>query len=670
MWKNYNNRCFAIILFTLFVSKSLFAKENWNKWNLGPIGVMGEVKKGSPVFKIITVKKGTPGARAGLLSKDLIIAVNGKKFETTTFIPQDGGKGPLETLGYSIDKAEGTNGILNLTIIRDDKTSNSPKELIKKVQLEVIGAFSSTYPFNCQKSLKLLEQCCEKICREAGSSRTTTMALGGLALLAAGPVKYNKTIKQIRDTLLMRVNNFQGAYNWIPGYVGIFLAEYYMLNKSDKKVFKAMEILVRLTEKRIMGTGSFGYGNLDSSFRARPVNSAGTTVFWFWALAKRCGVKIDEDRFHLAAIYLTLSTKSDGGIRYNYHAGGYDNGSKTANAAIAFNIIGRDALKKLSLRKTVNLYNTDYVWSAKELDKASKDMKQRDIAGANTDYLIKHLKVARENHVTMSLGMLSIPAALSFDNDRKKLRQWMDYWKWFLRLSIGPENDVYYHGNNQSHMGDRQLGQDRIAPIVYALILSVGQRHLQSQGNRSKARFGPTYTELYVKGTGIDRKAGLKAFFQDKMTEILEDTRELKDAFDLFNEKQETTDGKALLEELTKSILSKLNYLRKFSIIRPITAYKQLKKYETAFSKEAKLNRQIKSILAQNENSVITSYLRIEQEYDKIVNSDHITDKSRGLKQILSKYKALLKRKTITPELRFEIEESITALNVDLPHSK
>ena len=91
-----------------FLSPAESKAENWNQWHLGPVGVMGEVAKGTNTFTILEVSRNTPGSRARLHPGDVITAVNGRKFETTTFLPKDGGKGPLEALGWAIDKVEGT----------------------------------------------------------------------------------------------------------------------------------------------------------------------------------------------------------------------------------------------------------------------------------------------------------------------------------------------------------------------------------------------------------------------------------------------------------------------------------------------------------------------------------------------------------------------------------
>jgi len=330
-----------------------------------------------------------------------------------------------------------------------------------------------------------VDQCLDNILQQGVNCRTTTRALIGLALLSRGSQKYQSQIKQIRDKLVSRSDHLAKGWNWTIGYTGIFLAEYYLIHQ-DSEVLEALKVLVKVTEPRVMGTGSFGYGLLNKNQRARPCNSAGSVVLWFWALAKKCGVQIDEVRWNLAVSYLALSTRGDGGIRYNYSAGGYDNASKTANTCIAFNIIGKRGLAQVgeSIKADIqrHVINPAYTWKDPQWARVTKELVSRDITGAHSDFLIRHLKSARENHVTMSLGMLAVPSALAIHRDKSRFRKFMDYWRWFIRLSIGPNGEVYFHGNNQGQMGDRQLGQARIAPVTYALMLSVGQEKLHIHG--------------------------------------------------------------------------------------------------------------------------------------------------------------------------------------------
>ena len=480
--------------------------QSWNKWHLGPIGAMGEVEKDTNHFRILEVTKGCPGDAAGLRVGDLIHGVNKEEFDVTTFRHQDGGLGPLEALGWAIDDVEGKDGILELMIRRgdEDKQASSKQKSKKtiKVELKTIGSFSPTYPYNCTKSTAFIDQCLDNLVRKGVKCRTTTMSLIGLAMLARGTKEFQPKIKQIRNALVSRADKMDREWNWAVGYVGIFLAEYYLIHQ-DSEVLEAIKKLVKVTEPRVMGTGSFGYGLLkEDTQRARPCNSAGSVVVWFWALARQCGVRIEKVRWNLGVTYLALSTRADGGIRYNYSAGGYDNASKTANTCIAFNIIGKQGLgevgKAIKDGRARHVINPDYTWKEPQWARAFKELTSRDITGSHTDFLVKHLKSARENHVTMSLGMLAVPSALSIHKDRSKLREFMDYWKWFIRLSVGPRGEVYYHGNNQGAMGDRQLGPDRMGPVTYAMMLAVGQEKLHIHGG-FPAIDGIIYSELSSK---------------------------------------------------------------------------------------------------------------------------------------------------------------------------
>jgi len=193
------------------------------------------------------------------------------------------------------------------------------------------------------------------------------------------------------------------------------------------------------------------------------------------------------------------------------------------------------------------------------------------------------------------------------------------------------------------------------------MMFAVAQQKLHIHGRKMSAPV-PTFAFLYVHDSGIDKKAGLKAFFDDKIPEILLNLNELTDALNLFRKKKKNAEGKALYEKIIQAMDKKINFLNKLIIINPIKAFRELKKYQKVMAKEPTLNKKIKSILSDHDSPIIARFLHIEKEHEKILNIDDNSKKSLYLKRIQQKYESLLEKRQITPELRFEIRAYVKSI--------
>ena len=82
------------------------------------------------------------------------------------------------------------------------------------VQLDVIGSFSDTFPYDCKKSLRFLDQCCDFLEKANHGGHETTTALIGLVLLSRGSSKYDSSIEKIKNTLVKRADRMENAENF------------------------------------------------------------------------------------------------------------------------------------------------------------------------------------------------------------------------------------------------------------------------------------------------------------------------------------------------------------------------------------------------------------------------------------------------------------------------
>lgn len=154
-------------------------------WTLGATGARAwmyserlETTKARQVA-VTKVAKGSP-ADGILAVGDVILGVGGRRFSYD----------PRTELGKALTKAESDAGGGRLSLIRwrDGTTSNVV------VKLPVLGTYSSTAPFNCPKSRRILELGCKALAKRVADpsykQNAITRSLNALALLASGNREY------------------------------------------------------------------------------------------------------------------------------------------------------------------------------------------------------------------------------------------------------------------------------------------------------------------------------------------------------------------------------------------------------------------------------------------------------------------------------------------------
>ncbi|MHC4201092.1 MAG: DUF6288 domain-containing protein [Planctomycetota bacterium] len=219
---------------------------------LGPTGARAILKKRA--FLVREVNPGTPAA-GKLKIDDLVIGANGKEFSQYYFLrkeaPSDefkGYEGPMMDLGGAIEDSEGKDGRLVLKVKRGGQT------LDVTIQIEPIGRFSDTWPFNCRKSEILLKKAIAFL-KKQGDGRAHMRAWKGLCMMATDNMDEAKRIARSFGT-----NIGSGAWTWGVAHQCFYLCEYYLMT-GDEGVFPAIEAAVKHLihsqdkEKRIGGWG-------------------------------------------------------------------------------------------------------------------------------------------------------------------------------------------------------------------------------------------------------------------------------------------------------------------------------------------------------------------------------------------------------------------------------
>ena len=326
-------------------------------WNLGPTGARGWIFSKhlatSEARQILVTKvdKGSPAEKI-LKVDDVILGVGRENFEFD----------PRVELGRAIAKAESASGTLVLKRWRDGKT----KEVT--IKLPVLGEYSSTAPFDCDKSSRILEIGCEVLAARMNANpkynRPIPRCYNTLALLASGNKKYLPVIeKQIQWAAQYSDLEAKTLHCWFYGPVNLLLAEY-ILATGDTKYLPQLE---RITMEIVNGQSAIG--SWGHRF-ARPdgwlngygmMNAPGLPLVTSLILARQAGVrdsKLDEaieKNRRLIRFYV-----GKGAVPYGDHAPWietHDDNGKNGIAALMFNLLGDQEAATYYSRMSVAAHN-------------------------------------------------------------------------------------------------------------------------------------------------------------------------------------------------------------------------------------------------------------------------------------------------------------------------
>ncbi len=308
-------------------------------WNLGATGLRGwmfcdkMVTSDARQIVITKVEKGSP-ADGILMVGDVILGVGGKAFSYD----------PRTEMGKALTAAESDagGGKLALTRWRAGKT----EEVV--VNLPVLGSYSATAPFDCEKSKRILEQGCkalaEKVARPSNREDPIVRSLNALALLASGDPAYLPLVK--REAEWAAAYTSRSMQTWHYGYVTMLLAEYVMAT-GDQSVMPGLRRLALEAAKGQSAVGSWGHGFATPSGRLGGygmMNSPGVPLTISLVMAREAGVKDPEvsRAIELSARLLRFYI-GKGAIPYGDHhpwIENHDDNGKCGMAAVLFNLLG------------------------------------------------------------------------------------------------------------------------------------------------------------------------------------------------------------------------------------------------------------------------------------------------------------------------------------------
>jgi Family of unknown function (DUF6288)/HEAT repeats len=294
--------------------------------------------------QILVTHVGTGSPADGVVKvDDVILGVEGKPFSDDA----------RKNMAMTIQKAEteAMGGVLKLSVSR----GGTVQEL--SIKLAVMGTYSATAPWKCEKSARILDQAC-KVLEKEKIEQNWVGSIQGLALLATGKPEYLPKLQDFaRSLAALQVDPNKKpdgpvwGETWQLAYRNLFLCEYYLITR-DKEVLPAVDNIA-LSLARGQGMyGTFGHGfaalTRDGKFNGSvppygPVNMAGLPANLSIVLAKKCGVnhpEIDQAIARAAGFFGYFTDK--GAIPYGEHEPWpyHENNGKNSISAVMFSAIG------------------------------------------------------------------------------------------------------------------------------------------------------------------------------------------------------------------------------------------------------------------------------------------------------------------------------------------
>lgn len=278
-----------------------------------------------------------------VLVDDVILGVDGKPF----------GDDARKSIALAIQEAEteAKGGVLKLLVSRSGKS----QELTLK--LAVMGSYSDTAPWNCEKSKRILNGAIKVLEKETMAPNWTGF-IQGLALLATGKPDYLPKLRGFAHGLAKesldpdhKPSGPTWGRTWDMSYRLLFLCEYFMVTRDQEVLPSIEKSALQLARGQSM-YGTFGHGfaalTKDGKFNGSvppygPVNMAGLPANLAIVLARKCGVKHPEiDRAILRAAGFFGYFTDKGAIPYGEHEPWpyHENNGKNSVTAVMFAAIG------------------------------------------------------------------------------------------------------------------------------------------------------------------------------------------------------------------------------------------------------------------------------------------------------------------------------------------
>lgn len=342
------------------------AKPGRNYAALGPTGasgyiwaVRGPLTRDARMILVKNVDKGTP-ADGVLQAGDVILGVDGKRFTYDV----------RKALASAITEAEKkeNDGKLVLTLWRDGKERTS------ELRLPVLGSFSKTSPWNCEKTEAIIKAECSVIATRGIDKAGDGVAccVDALGLLATGDKQYWPLVRKYIDKLDKdsKAEGFEKTWTWYVAYANLLICEYYLASK-DETVLPIIKTYSNRISMGRSGVGTWSHEFADPAQNdGKPfgmpagygaMNQIGLTCTLSLVLAQKCGIDNEDIATAIKKSTALLSFYADkGSICYGDGepwTKTHENNGVSSQAAVLFDIVGNKQAATFFTRMTLASYN-------------------------------------------------------------------------------------------------------------------------------------------------------------------------------------------------------------------------------------------------------------------------------------------------------------------------
>lgn len=315
--------------------------DNTHDWTLGPTGARGWMwgwrgqTTDSRQILVTEVAAGSP-ADGVLKPGDVLLGIDGTTFTSDARMAL--------AKAIALAEQEDRKGVLRLLRWRNGASDEVT------LRLAVLGAYSATAPYDCEKSKRILELGCQAIAKKGWNDKRGNVVvsiendLNALALLAVDDQKYKSLVAEYAQA----VANHQpkGHISWGYSYATLFLAEYALATR-DKSVVPGLRRLALDVARGQSGVGTWGH----SFARAEDgilngygcMNQPGIVLTMAMAAAREAGVADREltPAISKGAAFIRWYVNK-GAVPYGDHDPwpDHEDNGKCSSSAVLFDLLG------------------------------------------------------------------------------------------------------------------------------------------------------------------------------------------------------------------------------------------------------------------------------------------------------------------------------------------